>query len=70
MSGKIFYRTLGENKFTSASFTKMNSHVFDVTIPAARISSDFEYYIQVDAGGEKILYPATAEIINNAVVIL
>jgi hypothetical protein len=48
----------------------MNSHVFDVTIPAARISSDFEYYIQLDAGGEKILYPATAEIINNAVIIL
>jgi len=70
LTGKLFYRTLGASDYSYTDLKRMASHVFEVTIPADSIPDDFEYYIEVEADHDKILYPATAGNINHIVVIL
>jgi hypothetical protein len=70
ISGKIFYRVLGESSYSSADINRMASHVFEVHIPANSVTGDFEYYIRVEAGPDKVVYPVTAVNMNNVVVII
>jgi hypothetical protein len=70
LSAKIFYRILGEKEYSTADLTNMASHVFEVRLPADAIPDDFEYYIQVETDKDKVIYPATAGNIDQAVVIL
>jgi hypothetical protein len=70
ITGKIFYKGLGERDYIAADLERMASNVFEVRIAADDIPGDFEYYIEVVTGKEKVLHPATAGDINLAVVIL
>lgn len=69
LSGRCYYRKLGERKYSVADMKLLASHVFTVNLPFTSIPDDFEYYIEVDAGQETIRYPATAGDINQVVVI-
>ena len=69
LTGTLYYRKLGERDYSMTALKQLGSHVFEVNIPAKDIPDDFEYYVEVEAGKEKILYPATAGDINQAVVI-
>ena len=69
ISGKLYYRYLGQKDYAIAELKPVASHVFEVTIPAASVADDFEYYVKVEAGDE-IVYPVTAGNINQVVVIL
>jgi hypothetical protein len=70
LSGKLYYRLLGTKLYSSANLKLMSTHVFEVSVPAVKISDDFEYYIEVSDGKGKVIYPVTAGVLNNAVVIL
>jgi hypothetical protein len=70
LSGKLYYRLLGTKLYSSADLKLMGSHVFEVRVPVVKIPDDFEYYIEVSDGKGKVIYPVTAGVINNAVVIL
>jgi hypothetical protein len=61
---------LGTKLYSSADLKLMGSHVFEVRVPVVKIPDDFEYYIEVSDGKGKVIYPVTAGVINNAVVIL
>jgi hypothetical protein len=69
LSGHLFYRILGGKDYATVDLKPLGSHVFEVRIPAGTLEDDFEYYVQVEAEGEKTLFPATAGNINQAVVI-
>jgi hypothetical protein len=70
LSGKLYYRLMGTKLYSSANLKLMSAHVFEVSVPAVKISDDFEYYIEVSDGKGKVIYPVTAGVLNNAVVIL
>jgi hypothetical protein len=70
LSGKIYYRIMGTKKYSSADLKLMGSHVFEANLSAEKIPDDFEYYIEVSDGKEKVLYPSTAGNINNATIVL
>ncbi|HAH22572.1 MAG TPA: hypothetical protein DCL77_02200 [Prolixibacteraceae bacterium] len=70
VSGKLVWRSFGNGKFNSIELKRMDRNVFEVTIPAAQINDDFEYYIEVSAGGEVVKYPVTTPDINRTVVLM
>ncbi len=70
LSGKLYYRNLGDRQFSSIDIVPLASHVFDAEIPSGSIHEDFEYYIEIESELEKTYYPVTAEEINNIVVII
>jgi hypothetical protein len=70
ISGKIHFRKLGGKEFATALLNRISSNVFEVRIPARSIPDDLEYYLEVEANHEKVLYPATATHINCAVIVL
>jgi hypothetical protein len=70
LSGRLCFRKLGEKDYSVAEIKRLASNVFEVRIPANVIPEDFEYYIEVNAGEEKILYPVTAGDINLPVILL
>jgi len=69
ITGKIFFRRLGEKEYSTADLTNMASHVYEVRLPTHVIPDDFEFYIQVETDKDKILYPASAGNINQAVIV-
>jgi hypothetical protein len=70
LSGKLYYRKLGGRKYSGVPMKPLSSHVFEVHIPASQLQDDFEYYIELESGREKVLFPATAGKINQTVVLL
>lgn len=55
-------------KSTGYSFPELVQDAFILkTIPSKSISDDFEYYLRIDAGKE-YHFPASAPLVNNAVV--
>jgi hypothetical protein len=70
ISGRLYYRSLGKKHYSAVEMKRLASHVFEVHIPEQAIPDDFEYYIQVEAGEEQILLPASAQSVNDVVIIL
>ena len=70
ISGQLMWRALGRGYFNAVDLRHLARNVFEVRIPGDEIDEDFEYYIMVDAGGEKNPYPATSKQINLSVVLL
>ena len=70
LSGKIFYRSLGTRDYENSELAHLGSHVYAVKIPANNLTDDFEYFIEINDGRGKVVYPATAGSINRTVVVL
>lgn len=64
---RIFWRSLGDNKYQQADLKKISESYWMATIPSEGITDDFEYYITIDDGKE-YLFPSSAPVINNSVV--
>jgi hypothetical protein len=63
----IYWRPLGKKEYQQADLKRISETYWMATIPSMSISGDFEYYIRIDDGKE-YLFPASAPIINHAVV--
>jgi hypothetical protein len=64
------YRVLGGKNYQSVDLQKTERSLYQATIPADRLTGDFEYYIEVKkADGETMRFPATAPELNQTVVI-
>jgi hypothetical protein len=70
ITGKLLWKKLGGTDYMSIEFKKMERNVFEVNIPSAEITGDFEYYIEVSVGKELVKFPATSPEINRTVVIM
>jgi len=70
LSGMIFYKALGTRNLSAVSLERIKSNVFEVKLTSAEVPDDFEYYIEVDDGSQKVFSPVTAGSINSSVVVL
>lgn len=70
VTGKLFWRHLGNGKFEAIDLKRMDRNVFEITIPAAQIKDDFEYYLEVSAGKELVKFPVTTPDLNRTVVLI
>ena len=69
-AGTLNCRALGEGRFARVPLNHVARRVYRVTIPAApRGATAIEYYIEADAGGATLVWPATAPNMNQTVVI-
>jgi hypothetical protein len=66
-TARIYWRPLGNKEYQEAGLKKISETYWMATISSMSISGDFEYYIRIDDGKE-YLFPASAPIINHAVV--
>lgn len=66
----LYWKALGEEKFAKKTFEHVNRGVYSIMLSPKAIDSDFEYYIQIiTEKGEKLLFPATAPVLNQSVVV-
>lgn len=70
VSGKLMWKNLGQGDYRAVDLKKMDRNVFEVTIPASEITTDFEYYIEVAAGKEVVKFPVTTPDLNRTVVVM
>jgi hypothetical protein len=70
ISGKLMWKDLGPNEYKEISLKKMGRNVFEVSIPASEITSDFEYCIEISAGKEIVKFPVTSPELNRTVVLM
>jgi hypothetical protein len=64
----LCWRKLGDRRFAKVPLTPVARGVYSGQLPAGG-KDDFEYYVQVEAGGGKPVYfPATAPTLNQTVV--
>lgn len=68
--GKLMWKKLGEEAYQEIPLTHMARNVFEVNFPVPTFGEDFEYYVEMNAGGKELVYPATAKEINCSVLVL
>jgi hypothetical protein len=67
-AASLYWRRLGERRFMRIPLTSVARGVYSVQLPAGG-KDDFEYYVQVEAGGGKPVYfPTTGPTLNQTVV--
>jgi hypothetical protein len=68
----FYWKNLGERKFQKISLEHINRGVYKVTLSQDLLkNSDFEYYIEaVSASSGRAVFPATAPLMNQTVVVL
>lgn len=64
------WRPLGEEGFRDVPLEHDARGVYRVTIPPENLAGDFEYYLEVQTGDVRLLYPAAAPQVNRSVVVL
>jgi hypothetical protein len=65
----LCWRPLGPGSFARLPLAHVARGVYSALLPAAEIKGDFEYHIEATVGGQKLLWPATAPAIHQAVVV-
>lgn len=70
ISGKLKWKNLGTFEYKEIGLKKMDRNVFEVTIPSSEITIDFEYFVEVSAGKELVIFPVTSPSINRTVVLM
>jgi hypothetical protein len=70
LSGTLYWKQLGGTEYAEIPLKHLARNVFEVESPVSFFGSDFEYYIEVKAGEKSLVYPATAKVINQSVLIL
>jgi hypothetical protein len=67
----LYFRPMGTGNYEKIPLTHIARNVYSARIPAGRIETDLEYYIEVNTTiGQKSTFPATAPDINQTVVII
>ncbi|MCK5280752.1 MAG: hypothetical protein KAK04_19500 [Cyclobacteriaceae bacterium] len=67
--GKLMWRNQGETSYNEIQLTHMDRNVIEVDVSVSTFTDDFEYYVEVTAGKNELVYPATAKEINCSVVV-
>jgi len=66
----LYWRPLGKGKYNRIDLIHIARGVYSVKIPANKIKTDIEYYIEVSStDGRRVNFPATAPDINQTVVV-
>jgi hypothetical protein len=61
-TGTVFFRTKGEAEFSKVPLAPVDSTFFKVTLPATVTAAPFEYYIEMQEPGEKLVrYPESGD---------
>ena len=68
-TAELCVRPLGSGSFCSIPLTHVTRSVYNVTLPAESIESDFEYYVQATCGDSSLVFPPTAPAMNQTVVV-
>ncbi len=64
----LYWRPLGEGTFRTTAVKHLSRAVYRAVLPS--MQTDVEYYLKVEtAGGEKLVWPATAPALNQTVVL-
>ncbi len=66
---EVFWRPLGTGPFSKMHIRHVVRGVYAVVIPAQSIQSDFEYYVQAKKGNKSLVFPTTAPMLNQTVVV-
>ena len=67
----LYFRPIGKGNYKKIPLTHIARSVYSARIPADRIETDLEYYIEVNTtDGQVSTFPATAPDINQTVVII
>jgi hypothetical protein len=67
----LYFRPIGKGNYEKIPLTHIARSVYSARIPAGRIETDLEYYIEVNTtDGQVSTFPATAPEINQTVVII
>lgn len=65
------WKPLGDGDFLEEPVMHMGRGVYAVSISSASLGAqDFEYYLEAETDGERLVYPATAPLLNQSVVIM
>jgi hypothetical protein len=69
-AGALFWRTMGAGDFAKVPLKHISRRVYTVQVPAAPANAmAIEYYIESEAGGTTLRWPATAPALCQTVVI-
>lgn len=67
----LYFRPIGKGSYDKIPLTHIARSVYSARIPADRIETDLEYYVEVNTtDGQESTFPATATDINQTVVII
>jgi hypothetical protein len=66
-SAELFWRPLGQGRFTPVPLRRVSRGVYTVTVPNA--NSDIEYYIRVAADDQVVYFPPTAPELDQTVIV-
>ena len=67
----LYFRSIGKGNYDKIPLTHIARSVYSARIPASRIETDLEYYVEVNTtDGQESTFPATAPDINQTVVIM
>ncbi len=67
-SAEFHWREMGRGSFRSFPLENVERRVYRLTLPAP--DADIEYYLEVEADGQVVRFPATAPGLNQTVVVL
>lgn len=66
---ELHWRPLGNGGFVKIPLLHVARGVYKAELPTAAMKADFEYYVKTAVGGKILLYPATAPVMNQTVVV-
>jgi hypothetical protein len=66
----LYWRPLGTGAYQKIPLQHVARAVYRVTLPSDAAQNDFEYYLRATVGNRTLLYPATAPVLNQTVVVV
>lgn len=66
----LYYRSMGGDSFEQMDFVHLRGWVYEVILPAEKITGDFEYHITAEAGAHQVRFPAEATGREKSVILL
>jgi len=68
-AAELCWRPLGGGDYAKVPLTHVARGVYAVSLPAAALKADFEYYVQATLGDQKLVFPATGAALPQTVVV-
>jgi hypothetical protein len=66
----VYWRPLGAEDFNRVEMQRLTRGGYAVTLPAADLTGDFEYYVEVKDANTTLKFPATAPERNQSIVVV
>ena len=68
-AAELHWRPLGGNTFVKTPLVHVARGVYTVELPAEAVKADFEYFVQAEVDGKSLVFPPTAPVMNQTVVV-